>query len=248
MVAKLGGSSTIRSKRSPRRARSEEHTSELQSRPQLVCRLLLEKKKCHSSSGILWNLRPGRNSMEMYPNETPPPGIYTLSLHDALPISGTTAAAPRRRRRRSPRRRGRCACPWWRSSAGRARSGRSARRGARDRKSTRLNSSHVRSSYAVFCLKKKSATAPRGFCGTSGQGETQWRCIRTKPPPPGSTPFPYTTLFRSRGQQPQRRGGDVGVVRGDAEGALAHGGEARRVEHDQVEALAAAREIGRAHV
>src|SRR5690554_7268646 len=27
------------------RARSEEHTSELQSRPQLVCRLLLEKKK-----------------------------------------------------------------------------------------------------------------------------------------------------------------------------------------------------------
>src|SRR3989442_10077855 len=31
--------------RFPRRARSEEHTSELQSRPHLVCRLLLEKKK-----------------------------------------------------------------------------------------------------------------------------------------------------------------------------------------------------------
>src|SRR3989442_11391807 len=29
----------------PLRARSEEHTSELQSRPHLVCRLLLEKKK-----------------------------------------------------------------------------------------------------------------------------------------------------------------------------------------------------------
>src|SRR5690554_7572679 len=28
-----------------RRSRSEEHTSELQSRPHLVCRLLLEKKK-----------------------------------------------------------------------------------------------------------------------------------------------------------------------------------------------------------
>src|SRR5690625_6650205 len=28
-------------------------------------------------------------------------------------------------------------------------------RGARDRKSTRLNSSHVAISYAVFCLKKK---------------------------------------------------------------------------------------------
>src|SRR6266699_5940582 len=31
-----------------------------------------------------------------------------------------------------------------------------ARRGRRDRKSTRLNSSHVRISYAVFCLKKKN--------------------------------------------------------------------------------------------
>src|SRR5690606_40102030 len=29
-----------------------------------------------------------------------------------------------------------------------------------DRKSTRLNSSHVKISYAVFCLKKKSSTAP----------------------------------------------------------------------------------------
>src|SRR3989442_9713498 len=29
----------------------------------------------------------------------------------------------------------------------------------RDRKSTRLNSSHVRISYAVFCLKKKNKTS-----------------------------------------------------------------------------------------
>src|SRR5690349_24715703 len=34
-----------RSARAPRPARSEEHTSELQSRRDLVCRLLLEKKK-----------------------------------------------------------------------------------------------------------------------------------------------------------------------------------------------------------
>src|SRR5690625_5476889 len=40
-----------------------------------------------------------------------------------------------------------------RYSAGTSR--RSARRVARDRKSTRLNSSHVAISYAVFCLKKK---------------------------------------------------------------------------------------------
>src|SRR6266511_5689703 len=33
--------------------------------------------------------------------------------------------------------------------------GRAPRSGRRDRKSTRLNSSHVKISYAVFCLKKK---------------------------------------------------------------------------------------------
>src|SRR5436309_10096578 len=63
--------------------------------------------------------------------------IYTLSLHDALPISS--------------RRRIRC-----RRSAHRTnRPLRSHRRP--DRKSTRLNSSHVKISYAVFCLKKKTS-------------------------------------------------------------------------------------------
>src|SRR3712207_8982420 len=38
--------------RSPRRPRSEEHTSELQSRQYLVCRLLLEKKKRRSACVI----------------------------------------------------------------------------------------------------------------------------------------------------------------------------------------------------
>src|SRR3712207_7750014 len=32
--------------------------------------------------------------------------------------------------------------------------------GRRDRKSTRLNSSHANISYAVFCLKKKKSTCP----------------------------------------------------------------------------------------
>src|SRR5690625_6024307 len=36
------------------RGRSEEHTSELQSRGQLVCRLLLEKKKTTTSSQMQW--------------------------------------------------------------------------------------------------------------------------------------------------------------------------------------------------
>src|SRR2546425_9215035 len=39
------GGSTLRATSSPRRRRSEEHTSELQSLAYLVCRLLLEKKK-----------------------------------------------------------------------------------------------------------------------------------------------------------------------------------------------------------
>src|SRR3712207_7578836 len=37
----------------PDRERSEEHTSELQSRQYLVCRLLLEKKKEASPNGLL---------------------------------------------------------------------------------------------------------------------------------------------------------------------------------------------------
>src|SRR5699024_12576313 len=41
----------VRKKRISPSERSEEHTSELQSRFDLVCRLLLEKKKRHSRSG-----------------------------------------------------------------------------------------------------------------------------------------------------------------------------------------------------
>src|SRR5262245_23991 len=141
--------------------RSEEHTSELQSLRQLVCRLLLA---------------------------SPPPACLTLSLHDALPISpGVFANVPRspenRRAGARPcslreralrasriRRRGACC-------AGRA--GRSTRDrdralatvvARRDRKSTRLNSSHLGSSYAVFSSRR---------------------------PPPRVSLFPYTTLFRS---------------------------------------------------
>src|SRR5215813_636412 len=66
-------------------------------------------------------------------NDTATTEIYTLSLHDALPIC------------RAISNRGRPPC----RSAG-------AGFGASDRKSTRLNSSHVRISYAVFCLKKKN--------------------------------------------------------------------------------------------
>src|SRR5438552_16419218 len=64
--------------------------------------------------------------------------IYTLSLHDALPISPRDIQ---------------CISPPTRTGTVRIR-----RRWAPDRKSTRLNSSHQIISYAVFCLKKKKKT------------------------------------------------------------------------------------------
>src|SRR2546430_10072724 len=95
-------------------------------------------------------------------NDTATTEIYTLSLHDALPIS---VGAARRQQSRSPdggQRRARVARHL--RPARRLRPRRGGARGnhfrgpalqAEDRKSTRLNSSHSQISYAVFCLKKK---------------------------------------------------------------------------------------------
>src|SRR5439155_25431820 len=89
-------------------------------------------------------------------NVTATTDIYTLSLHDALPIflqRDDFSELLRRRRRRHCRRRH---CRRGRSRR-RFRSARDRRLRNRDRKSTRLNSSHVAISYAVFCLKKKKS-------------------------------------------------------------------------------------------
>src|SRR5258708_453588 len=149
----------------PGTARSEEHTSELQSPDHLVCRLLLEKKK-----KIILTMNEIRDAvccLLLFPyltvlclallfffffNDTATTEIYTLSLHDALPICRARRAAPGASLDRC------CAgCALQRPSAS------SAQRHdtvawtleLRDRKSTRLNSSHQIISYAVFCLKKK---------------------------------------------------------------------------------------------
>src|SRR2546430_8622393 len=71
-------------------------------------------------------------------NDTATTEIYTLSLHDALPISDV----------RDPDPRGVARPGGWRRPA-------DAPARDRDRKSTCLNSSHSQISYAVFCLKKK---------------------------------------------------------------------------------------------
>src|SRR5476649_545895 len=137
--------------------RSEEHTSELQSHSDLVCRLLLEKKKqlarkrdayegervdnrdreCEEACELLHQSPGGLLVMVasfyfFFFNDTATTEIYTLSLHDALPISTADHLLIGRRSARAD------------DHAAKT-----------DRKSTRLNSSHTVISYAVFCLKKK---------------------------------------------------------------------------------------------
>src|SRR3989442_14488982 len=54
LVVELVNSRVVRRRKPDEEVlRSEEHTSELQSRPHLVCRLLLEKKKKHNKSSAL---------------------------------------------------------------------------------------------------------------------------------------------------------------------------------------------------
>src|SRR5476649_3042804 len=74
-------------------------------------------------------------------NDTATTEIYTLSLHDALPIC------------------------WRKPCRGLAPRPRWCNRQDRDRKSTRLNSSHTVISYAVFCLKKKKKQTTVGESG-----------------------------------------------------------------------------------
>src|SRR5256885_13323493 len=89
--------------------------------------------------------------------------IYTLSLHDALPISqcpcATPSASTRGREPESPR-------PWALESA------------LPDRKSTRLNSSHLVISYAVFCLKKKSLLLEQKVIHPSSSRNITQPCLR----------------------------------------------------------------------
>src|SRR5256885_7483518 len=92
-------------------------------------------------------------------NDTATTEIYTLSLHDALPILPRGVRAQSRHLRSG--------------QGGRrlSRGDRGARGGGRgrpwpDRKSTRLNSSHLVISYAVFCLKKKKTYYRIGHCSS----------------------------------------------------------------------------------
>src|SRR5258708_14846043 len=104
-------------------------------------------------------MRPSWTSLFFFFNDTATTEIYTLSLHDALPIFGIVETAAAFTdihsdlamvlcdREHARDRRPDVVCFPWRGSESVAE--------CLDRKSTRLNSSHQIISYAVFCLKKK---------------------------------------------------------------------------------------------
>src|SRR6202008_4101743 len=114
-------------------------------------------------------------------NDTATTEIYTLSLHDALPISERDSAQP------------------WSLKKSFTRLVRSAKT---DRKSTRLNSSHPVISYAVFCLNKRQQQAGVGPLGRRAQGHVARPAGATvrwprpaRPPPCG--PDDYHALYRA---------------------------------------------------
>src|SRR5687768_18500926 len=98
-------------------------------------------RQCSKMEGCVWNwIDEERSSggriclVFFFFNDTATTEIYTLSLHDALPISADDL---HRHHQQQAHDRGQL--------------------GGGDRKSTRLNSSHGYISYAVFCLKKKNS-------------------------------------------------------------------------------------------
>src|SRR2546429_6597795 len=93
-------------------------------------------------------------------NDTATTEIYTLSLHDALPICSTrivsiASAARNAASCHPPKLQNLMAAP---PLENRTAAAMIFDRGLIDRKSTRLNSSHGYISYAVFCLNKKNSS------------------------------------------------------------------------------------------
>src|SRR5258707_11627561 len=103
-------------------------------------------------------------------NDTATTEIYTLSLHDALPISSLawsiagTAGQPPDVTVTGP---GDAEVSVTRTTPYVS--------NAQDRKSTRLNSSHANISYAVFCLKKKNGSKDR--CRGTGKPTAPWKTL-----------------------------------------------------------------------
>src|SRR2546427_9316494 len=90
------------------------------------------------------------SSLFFFFNDTATTEIYTLSLHDALPIWPGVERGEAARAAAITR-----VLPQLTPARGRSRPSLDRVPVHQDRKSTRLNSSHSQISYAVFCLKKK---------------------------------------------------------------------------------------------
>src|ERR1039457_1866967 len=95
-----------------------------------------------------------RKGIQFFFNDTATTEIYTLSLHDALPICEGPAGK---------------ACGTFRRSL--------AQTAERDRKSTRLNSSHLVISYAVFCLKKTAVRVREHRSRGHSAGQRAATCV-----------------------------------------------------------------------
>src|SRR5436305_11588660 len=96
------------------------------------------------------NRRGGQASATFFFCAPPASELYTLSLHDALPIFSVCCSSQSFRR-------------LWSICPGHVKDS-NPTPASQDRKSTRLNSSHVRISYAVFCLKKKNNSRTGPYC------------------------------------------------------------------------------------
>src|SRR6202171_6651953 len=90
----------------------------------------------------------GGEILHFFFNDTATTEIYTLSLHDALPICESAALEKK-------------------ASRGRKAHRHHAPQPFADRKSTRLNSSHLAISYAGFCLKRKSTDLSARLVGAA---------------------------------------------------------------------------------
>src|SRR5476649_1208853 len=158
VASKITGAPVVRARR------SEEHTSELQSHSDLVCRPLPETKKPVSrmqgtvrsaGSSRTWRTTPAPSMPGSTPSTTSAAGRCSAIVFLMLRRPPRSTLFPYTTLFRSRRESRDC-----RNQRGaRANRREAAARGRwRDRKSTRLNSSHTVISYAVFCLKKKKKT------------------------------------------------------------------------------------------
>src|SRR5436190_335225 len=101
------------------------------------------------------------------------PVIYTLSLHDALPIYYETPAGA------APAAAG---TYYWVASYGGDANNEGVSSGCADepvvdRKSTRLNSSHTVTWYAVVCVTFKDRASLAGLFGAHASGSVRWKLL-----------------------------------------------------------------------